>query len=143
VQVRVVAPNGNQWTVPLRDDGQHQDGQADDGDYGGRFDQTIMAGNYDLTFVADGVQANQPFHREAHRTKPVFDKRRPPKDDGGRPDWCRRLWFHWVGKDLREPKEPDRMGDGPDRRRPRPKPKGTAKDTVAVDRPAKKPPRKK
>ena len=141
VQVRVVAPNGNQWTVPLKDDGQHQDGQADDGDYGGRFDQTFVAGNYDLTFIADGVQGNQTFHREAHRTKPVFDKRRPPKDDGGRPDWCRRLWFHWVGKELREPKEPDRNGDGPERKRPKPKPKpkGTGSGGPPVsERPSRK-----
>lgn len=142
VQVRVVAPNGNQWTVPLKDDGQHQDGQADDGDYGGRFDQTFVAGNYDLTFVADGIQGNQAFHREAHRTKPVFDKRRPPKDDGGRPDWCRRLWFHWVGKELREPKEPDRNGDGPERKRPKPKPK--PKGTGSGGRPiSERPPRKR
>lgn len=125
VSVRVVAPNGNQWMVPLRDDGQHQDGQADDGDYGGRFDQTFVAGNYSLTFLADGIHGGQPFHREAHRTKPVFDKRRPPKDDdGGRPDWCRRLWFHLVGKDLREPRGPHPSGDGPDRKRPRPKASG-------------------
>jgi hypothetical protein len=103
VRCDVVAPNGLSYSVPLRDDGAHQDGQSDDGDYGGVFTQTYMAGNYQLTFVADGYQGARPFHREEHRTKPVHDPRRPPNDgngEGGRPgggghdgddDCCRKL----------------------------------------------------
>ncbi|PZQ97033.1 MAG: hypothetical protein DI533_15915 [Cereibacter sphaeroides] len=104
VRCNVVAPNGAAYSVALLDDGLHQDGQPDDGDYGGTFMQTYMAGNYQLTFVADGYQGSRPFHREEHRTKPVYDPRRPPNDgngDGdGRPggggggeggDCCRRL----------------------------------------------------
>jgi hypothetical protein len=82
----------------LIDDGAHQDGQADDGDYGGVFVQTYVAGNYQLTFTADGMQGNRTYHREAHRTKPVLDPRRPPGDGhggGGRPpgdgDCCRKV----------------------------------------------------
>jgi len=83
--VRVVAPNGNQWTVPLKGRRPAPGRAGDDGDYGGRFDQTFVAGNYDLTFVADGIQGNQTFHREAHRTKPVFDKRRPRRTTAAGP----------------------------------------------------------
>jgi hypothetical protein len=98
VRVHVMAPGGQQYVVPLIDDGAHQDGQADDGDYGGVFVQTYVAGNYQLTFTADGMQGNRTYHREAHRTKPVLDPRRPPGDGhggGGRPpgdgDCCRKV----------------------------------------------------
>ncbi len=104
VKVRVEAPNGQLSILTLVDDGAHQDGQADDGDYGGTFTQTWIAGNYQLTFIADGMQGSHPFHREVHRTKPVLDPRRPPgggdgdgKEEGGgggRPggdDCCKAL----------------------------------------------------
>ena len=91
VRVVVKGPTGATCTVPLRDDGASQDGSAQDGDYGGRFNQTYAAGNYQLTFVADGVRRGLPYHREAHRTKPVFDKRKPPPEGGGKDDCCRLL----------------------------------------------------
>ena len=99
VRVQVTAPNGQQYVVPLIDDGAHQDGQADDGDYGGLFTQTYMAGNYQMVFTADGVQGTRPYHREVHRTKAVLDPRRPPGGgDDGRPgggtggdECCRKL----------------------------------------------------
>ena len=94
----MTAPNGQQYVVPLVDDGAHQDGQAADGDYGGSFTQTYVAGNYQLRFTADGIQRGKPYHREAHRTKAVLDPRRPGGDDndGSRPggekdECCRRL----------------------------------------------------
>ncbi len=97
IRVNVTGPTGGNWSVLLRDDGAHQDGSAADGDYGGRFGQTYAAGNYQLTFVADGMQGGKPFHREVQRTKPVYDKRKPPGgDDKG--DWCRRLWLQRNGK---------------------------------------------
>jgi von Willebrand factor type A domain len=85
VKVQITAPNGQSYSVQLKDDGQNQDGQPHDGDYGGLFTQTYMAGNYQMTFTADGVQGIRPYHREAHRTKAVLDPRRPPggSDDGG------------------------------------------------------------
>ncbi|MCF1710821.1 VWA domain-containing protein [Tabrizicola sp. J26] len=103
VKVRVEAPNGQVSLLTLIDDGTHQDGQAEDGDYGGTFTQTWVAGNYQLTFIADGMQGSHPFHREAHRTKAVLDPRRPPgggegdgkeEGGGGRPggdDCCKAL----------------------------------------------------
>jgi hypothetical protein len=101
VRVRVTAPTGQQYVVPLLDDGAHQDGQADDGDYGGVFTQTYVAGNYQLEFRAEGMQGNKSYTRTAHRTKAVYDKRNPPGGGGGddgRPggggsggDCCRRL----------------------------------------------------
>jgi len=106
VRVEVVAPGGQAWTVDLRDDGASQDGAADDGDYGGRFSQTYQPGNYQLTFIAEGMIRGLQWRREAHRTKPVFSKRKPPRDDdpGGKEDWCRRLWILMGGlKDIPPP----------------------------------------
>ncbi len=106
VRVEVVAPGGQAWTVDLHDDGASQDGAADDGDYGGRFSQTYQPGNYQLTFIAEGMIRGLPWRREAHRTKPVFSKRKPPRDDdpGGKDDWCRRLWILMGGlKDVPPP----------------------------------------
>jgi hypothetical protein len=99
VSVYVTAPNGQQYVLPLVDDGAHEDGQVADGDYGGTFTQTYVAGNYQLRFTADGFQRGKPYHREVHRTKAVLDPRRPggADDDGGRPgggdmdECCRRL----------------------------------------------------
>lgn len=106
VRVEVVAPGGQTWTVKLEDDGASGDGAADNGDYGGRFSQTYQPGNYQLTFVAEGMIRGLPWRREAHRTKPVFSKRKPPRNDnpGGKDDWCRRLWIQMGGlKDVPPP----------------------------------------
>ena len=127
VKVKVEGPTGASWTVVLRDDGAHQDGVADDGDYGGLFGQTYAAGNYQLTFVADGLQGTKPFHREAHRTKAVYDKRKPP-GDGGRGDWCRRLWLLLNGeKPTRLEREQWLAADRGDDPKDAPRPKGPIK----------------
>ena len=96
VRVTVLSPSGQQYVVPLRDDGAHQDGAADDGDYGGVFTQTYVAGSYQLEFRAEGLQGTRPYTRSAHRTKVVQDKRQPPGDGGsggssGDGDCCRKL----------------------------------------------------
>ena len=93
MSVAVLSPSGQNYTVPLIDDGAHQDGSADDGDYGGTFVQTYVAGNYQLTFTADGMQGNKPFHRSAHRTKAVLDPRNTGGGGGGGggDECCRRL----------------------------------------------------
>lgn len=83
VRVHITGPTGATWTLPLLDDAAHEDGQAGDGDYGGRFSQTTAAGHYQLTFVAEGQRAGKSWRREAHRSKPVFDPRQPP--GGGEP----------------------------------------------------------
>jgi hypothetical protein len=114
VRVVVETPGGQSYTLTLRDDGVSQDGQADDGDYGGRFSQTYQPGNYQLTFIAEGMIRGLPWRREAHRTKPVFSKRKPPRDDnpGDKDDWCRRLWILMGGlKDLPPPPD-EKPGKG-------------------------------
>lgn len=89
VRVRVESPSGMLYTVTLRDDGLSQDGDVDDGDYGGQFIQTSLAGVYKLNFRAEGLQAGRPYVREAHRTKVVYDRRR--EDGNGMDDCCRKL----------------------------------------------------
>lgn len=92
VRVFAETPAGATYTIILRDEGLHQDGEADDGDYGGLFTQTTQGGVYKFIFRAEGLQAGQPYVREAHRTKPIHDPRKPPR--GGRPegdDCCREL----------------------------------------------------
>ena len=104
VRVRVETPSGQQFNVILRDNGASQDGEADDGEYGGVFTQTAEPGLYRLHFSADGQQGKMPYHREAERTKTLYDKRRPhtgqDPDDGGKPagegshgrgDCCQKL----------------------------------------------------
>lgn len=131
VWVEVAAPGGQTWTVPLFDDGASADGAKDDGDYGGRFSQTYQPGNYQLTFVAEGMIRGLPWRREAHRTKPVFSKRRPPRDDdpGGKDDCCRRLWILMGGlKDVPPPPDERPGKDGkPPKGRGRPKPPAAPK----------------
>lgn len=104
VKVQVESPVGQAYAVTLRDDGQSQDGQKDDGEYAGLFTQTFITGVYQFHFRAEGLQANKPYVREAHRTKTVYDKRRPPggrdSDGGDKPggdgtsggaDCCRKI----------------------------------------------------
>lgn len=104
VKVTVTNPIGQVFNVVLRDDGQSQDGGADDGEYARVFTQTTMAGVYSLKFRAEGQQAGRPYEREAARSKTIYDKRRPPgggdtSDDGkpggggspGGRDCCREL----------------------------------------------------
>ena len=92
VSVVVESPSGSTSSLPLRDDGVHQDGDADDGDYGGLLTGTTQGGVYRFTFRAEGTQAGRPYVREAHRTKTIYDRRNPPNT--GRPegdDCCRQL----------------------------------------------------
>ncbi|MEJ2258534.1 MAG: hypothetical protein P8X98_16385 [Woeseiaceae bacterium] len=92
VRVFARSPSNADYVEVLRDDGAHQDGEADDGDYGGLFIKTSQAGNYQFVFRAEGMQAGRPYVREAHRTKTLYDRRKPPRV--GRPDaddCCRKL----------------------------------------------------
>jgi hypothetical protein len=95
VKVRVETPFGQNYNVTLLDDGQHEDGDPGDGEYAGRFNNTLAAGVYRFFFRAEGVQpANVPITwvREAERSKTVYDKREPPVGDpGGDDECCRRL----------------------------------------------------
>jgi len=70
VMVTARSPNGDTEILILRDDGLHDDGEANDGDYGGRFSHTFTEGNYEFTFRATGYSRDgEPVTREATRAK--------------------------------------------------------------------------
>jgi hypothetical protein len=84
VTVRAEAPSGTVWTFPLRDDGTHNDGAGDDGEYARTFGYTHEAGGYQFTFRAEGVSRNgEPVVREAVLAKYVEGRVRiePEKPD--------------------------------------------------------------
>ncbi|MCZ6609372.1 MAG: VWA domain-containing protein [Alphaproteobacteria bacterium] len=92
VRVFAESPSGAEYTIILRDDGLHQDGDEDDGDYGGLFTKTTETGLYRFLFHAEGQQAGRSYVRELHRSKTIYDRRKPPTV--GRPgddDCCERL----------------------------------------------------
>jgi hypothetical protein len=82
VTVTVDTPFGQTFTMPLHDDGASQDGQPDDGEYGGVFTKTLAVGNYQFKFHAEGLQGKKPYVRELQRTKAVLDRRKTPPGDG-------------------------------------------------------------
>ncbi len=113
VTVTSEAPDGTQQTLPMRDDGAHQDDDADDGNYGATFTQTWAEGNYIFTFRATGYSRDgEPVYRESVRGKyvegrtPLVPERDPggrdpdgggPDGGGGRPgDECCRLMQRWM-----------------------------------------------
>jgi hypothetical protein len=98
VTVDAVAPGGQTWTnIVLKDDGAHDDGDADDGEYARNFTQTSVAGTYTFTFRASGfTRDGEPVNREAVRSKYVEGTVKPPPtgDPGGGgigDDCCKRL----------------------------------------------------
>jgi len=110
VRVFAKSPSGATYTIILHDDGSHQDGDADDGDYGGLFTKTTEAGVFQFLFRAEGLQAGKPYVREAHRTKTIYDRRKPPTV--GRPDrdsCCRKL-IHLL-KELNATRREDRKSE--------------------------------
>jgi von Willebrand factor type A domain/Abnormal spindle-like microcephaly-assoc'd, ASPM-SPD-2-Hydin len=95
VTVDTSGPSGQKWpTIVLADDGGHDDGDADDGEYAGHFTNTVEAGTYTFTFRATGFSRDgEPVHREAVRSKYVDGWIRqppsePPHDGGGMDDDC-------------------------------------------------------
>lgn len=92
VRVHIETPSGQATTLTLHDDGTHQDGQADDGDYANQFTKTTQAGIYRFTIRAQGIQAGRPWVRELQRTKVIQDPRTPrtPTGDIDR-DCCDQL----------------------------------------------------
>jgi hypothetical protein len=89
VTVDATAPNGQMWTaIPLKDDGAHQDGDPDDGEYAAVFKATAMAGTYTFKFRATGhTRDGEPVTRETVRSKYVEGHVTDPP----RPDSCERL----------------------------------------------------
>lgn len=100
VTVDVIAPNGQTWTgLVLKDDGAHNDGDPDDGEYANLFTQTAQAGSYTFTFRATGfTRDGEPVNREAIRSKYVIGRiKEPPNGSGdgttggGSDDCCKQL----------------------------------------------------
>lgn len=88
--------------VTLFDDGQHGDGAADDGFYGGLIKQTHQPGGYSVIIEADGNSPlNGPFNRRGRVS--FFMKEAKDSDNDKMPDW-------WEGYCM-DPKKPDRDQD--------------------------------
>jgi hypothetical protein len=100
VTVDAKAPDGTLRSLVLLDDGTHEDGAADDGDYGGRFLQTYQEGMYEFLFRARGTSRDgEPVTREATLSKYVQGRNKlDPPGGGSRPDdeCCTRL-ERWLG----------------------------------------------
>lgn len=93
VTVDAVSPSGQTWTgIVLTDDGAHDDGDADDGEYGRLFTQTGVAGSYTFTFRATGyTRDGEPVNREAIRSKYVEGTVKPPSQPVPDDRCCVRL----------------------------------------------------
>jgi hypothetical protein len=79
VTVQAVAPNGQSWSLTLKDDGAHNDGEADDGEYAATFTNTAVAGSYVFTFRATGYSHDaEPVVREVVLSKYVEGQVKPP-----------------------------------------------------------------
>ena len=82
VNARITAPNGQVTLLPLFDDGQHEDGAANDGLYANFYTRLTQSaavapsgeeknplpndeGSYRVVVTADGMAGTYPFHREA------------------------------------------------------------------------------
>ena len=94
VTVDAVSPSGQTWTsIVLKDDGAHDDGDADDGEYGRLFTQTGVAGSYTFTFRATGyTRDGEPVNREAVRAKYVeWTVKEPPTQPVPDDKCCWRL----------------------------------------------------
>jgi hypothetical protein len=72
VTVKAVSPGGTTWDLKLLDDGIHEDGDPDDGEYARPFTKTAEGGTYEFTFRATGFNRDgEPVTREAVRAKYV------------------------------------------------------------------------
>jgi hypothetical protein len=96
VTVKVISPSGNEWNLILKDDGAHDDGDPNNGEYARKFTQTFEGGTYLFTFRATGKSRDgEPVTREAVRAKYV-EGDIPIKPDPGKPgsdvkNCCQRL----------------------------------------------------
>lgn len=101
--VEVKSPSGRVYHYNMLDDGQHEDDDADDGNYGWVFTQTHETGFYQFTFRAEGRSRDgEPVKREAVRSKyiqgsvPLIPGKRDgipgtPVPDEGKGDCCQRM----------------------------------------------------
>lgn len=85
VTVDAKAPDGTSWSLNLLDDSAHDDGAANDGDYGGRFLHTYQEGMYEFLYRAYGTSRDgEPVMREATLSKYVEGRGKlVPTDPGG------------------------------------------------------------
>ncbi len=98
VTVEAQDPNGVVSHHTLKDDGAHQDDDANDGNYGRLYTATNVEGVYTFTFRAHGfTRDGEPVKREAVRSKYVEGRVPLKPTDPGRPsgkgelDCCNRL----------------------------------------------------
>lgn len=72
VTVTATSPSGVTWHFTLLDDGAHQDGARDDGEYAEIFRHTAEGGSYSFAFRAEGLSHDrEPVVREAVLSKYV------------------------------------------------------------------------
>jgi hypothetical protein len=91
VTVEAVSPNGQTSSLTLKDDGAHNDGEPDDGEYAATFTNTAVAGSYTFTFRATGYSHdNEPVVREEVLSKYVEGQVKPPPPRCS-DDCCERL----------------------------------------------------
>jgi hypothetical protein len=108
INAQITAPTGAIHNLALYDDGEHQDGGADDGLYGNRFRQTYAAGSYVSRVTASGLSnLGSPIVRRIQRAFDVAAD--SDKDQDGLPD-------HWEETNGTNPfisdsqKDPDQDG---------------------------------
>ncbi len=58
-------PDGVTEPLTLYDDGQHDDGAANDGVFGAQYSQTNLGGKYGIQLKAEGTYASEPYTRSA------------------------------------------------------------------------------
>jgi von Willebrand factor type A domain len=82
VTVDVTSPSGVTWNgLSLLDDGAHDDGDPNDGEYARVFANTAVAGSYTFRFRATGFSRDgEPAMRETVRSKYVEGTVKPPDD---------------------------------------------------------------
>lgn len=102
VTVKVEAPDGTIYNFALLDDGNHEDDEKNDGNYGRGFSNTNDEGFYTFTFRALGYSHdNQPVMREAVRSKYVEGIEPLKPNDNGNPggfikECCRKLSYFFI-----------------------------------------------
>lgn len=108
VWAQVTTPDGSLYGLTLYDDGQHEDGEADDGLYGALFTKTGEVGAYSFRVVAAGISpvSGAEFRREQLLAVALRDG--DDRDGDRRPDW----WEKKYGFSLTHGNHPDEDYDG-------------------------------
>lgn len=82
----VISPSGQTETLTLRDDGEHGDGKAGDGIYGGFYPFTSEEGSYTVNTKAAGTSTGGSGF-ERHTRSSFVVKEATDTDGDGMPDW--------------------------------------------------------